>query len=143
MTRRFQIGAYDNFVLSQSAVLTGISWGGVFAGDFNPDGNLRSNVDFQLRIYENSAGNIPDVANVLYTQKFDAGHAGINDGTQVQKTVIPNSQPDGGGAVLDYMLDLDSIHLGPGTYWLSIRAEMDFPERPRYFPRSRLGMAVQ
>jgi hypothetical protein len=113
--------------LGANSVLTGISWAGAFAGDFNPDANLRSNVDFEIKIYGNLAGNSPDISNVVFTQKYDAGRAAINDGTQVQKTVVPGASPMDGGAVLDYMLDLDSLNLGAGTYWLSIRSEMDFP----------------
>ena len=119
--------AYDNFVLDSNSSLTGLTWSGAYNGTFNPDGSLRSNVDFDVTIYENLPGNIPDVSKVVFSQTYDAGRAAINDGTQVQKAVVPNATSKKGGALLDYTLDLDPINLAAGSYWLSIRAEMDFP----------------
>ena len=50
--------SYDNFVLTDASELTQLNWVGTYNGLFNPVG-LRSVVDFEVKIYSNTAGNEP------------------------------------------------------------------------------------
>ena len=129
---------YDNFTLTSNSTLTALGWQGGFNGVFHPELSFRSEVDFEVTVFGDQLGR-PDIGNVVFSQVYDAGLAGLDVGTDVQKAVVPDSLLQAGeftgtnGIVLDYALPLDSVELGAGDYWLSIRALMSFPSEPEDF----------
>jgi len=117
--------AWTNFTLPKKATVNGLTWMGAFNNIFNPDGTRGAN-DFIVSFHNNS-GSAPELTTPIKTFSLDGGTAGINDGTQVSESVVPNETQKDGGAVVNYESDLIAFDLDPGNYWLSIQAIQSLP----------------
>lgn len=121
-----QSQAWDNFTLAEPVEITGLEWTGQFNKGFDPNMSLRGENDFLIQFMPNLGGNRPDVSNVISESLLDSGLQGLNDGTDVVEMLIPDQVQANGGAVMRYSADITPFTLDPGTYWLSIQAQMTF-----------------
>lgn len=120
-----QSQAWDNFTLTEPVEITGLEWTGQFNKGFDPDMSLRGENDFLVQFMPD-LGNSPDVSSLISDSLLDSGLQGINDGTDVVEMLIPDQVQANGGAVMRYSADITPFTLEPGTYWLSIQAQMTF-----------------
>lgn len=114
--------AYDNFVLSQPIEVNSIQWTGSYLRGFLAD-TPRVNTAFRVQVFSDSS-NRPDVASPLVADfVLDSGTAGLDDGSDVQTSVVADQLSEGGGNIVNYQADLAApLMLDPGTYWMSIQA---------------------
>ncbi len=127
--------AFDNFTLDSSVTISELTWRGAYNNEFNPNSAFRGEIDFDIYIYGNLGNNSPDLNNVLFSTSLDSGLSGIDDGTQVDTTVLPNALQQAGGVVADYSAALPAVELSAGTYWLSIVGSQTLPSpHPDSFP---------
>lgn len=117
---------FDNFTLTSAATIDELTWRGSFNNVFNPNPDFRSDIDFHIWIYGNSAGNVPNVNDVIFSTILDAGTTGNDDGTQVSTSVVPGVTQSSGGAIVDYHATIPTLELSAGTYWLSIVGDQVF-----------------
>ena len=126
---------YDNFTLQVDSLITDLHWYGTYDRDFVTP---RSAIDFRIEFF-GSTGTAPDIAGgALYSNVFDAGTVGVNDGTQVSEIATGAQIVDGDGvnrAQFRYDLDplVPSFAATAGTeYWLAITAlqAFDHPTLP-------------
>lgn len=120
--------AWDNFVITQPVEITGVSWTGQYLDAFNPNAELRANSDFLVQFTPNLPGNSPDIAESSQIAEFliEGGQSGLNEGSDVVKTLIPDQMQQDGGSVFRYDAEVDPFTLEPGTYWISIQAQLMF-----------------
>jgi hypothetical protein len=112
----FQV--YDNFSVGSTTLVTDIHWYGAFDGAF-PD--PPSPIDFEVTFFNDAGG---QVGSPVQSFSLDAGTAGVNDGTDVQKTAV--TPPVGNLPTFRYDALLPPFELAPGDYWLSILALQQF-----------------
>lgn len=114
---------YDNFVLSSSTMISGIEWTGAYNEVFATSGAARGTTDFLIEFYPNAGGNRPNVNSVLATYTLDGGTSGVDDGVDIQKTIIPDQLQEDGGAIVRYEANVSPFSLDAGTYWVSIQSK--------------------
>ncbi len=117
--------AWARFTLPADATVDGLTWKGAFNNIFNPDGTRGEN-DFVIS-FHNSVENAPELTAPIRTFELDGGTAGVNDGTQVTESVVPDERQQDGGAIVNYESDLIAFDLDAGDYWLSIQAIQTLP----------------
>ena len=126
---------FDNFVITEASEIDALHWYGSFIEPFL-EATPRPNNEFQVQIIPD-ANNRPDVDAPLVAEfLLNGGTAGMNDGTDLTTSVLPDVSSRGNGAIVKYESDLDNFTLEPGTYWLSIQIQQafegdldfDFPE---------------
>lgn len=118
--------AWENFSLANSATVSGLTWRGAFDAPFNPDDTFRGENNFMIRFFADNAG-APDLSSTLFEVALDGGLAGLNNGDDLQKQILPNAMSAGDGIVVDYEADLTPFDLAAGDYWLSVQANQTLP----------------
>ncbi len=98
----------DNFTLSSAATVTSVRWFGASQNFAFPD--LTNFTGFDVQIY-GDLGGVPDANNVLY------GSSPTLAGLTITPTGFNNI---GGGTQYQFDLNVGSLNLGAGTYWLSV-----------------------
>ena len=124
--------AYDDFVLSEPTLISSITWTGAYSEDFDSPESTRGTTDFNLNFYHNTVGstlcnaqslNKPDVNNAAASFTLNAGNSGIDNGSDVSKTVFTDRLQRDGGRVVEYQADLAPFTLPAGRYWVSIQSD--------------------
>ena len=115
--------AYDNFELAETTTIAGIEWTGAYADVFVTTGEDRGTTDFLIEVFPNAGGNRPDVNSALASYTLNGGTAGVADGMDIQKTIIPDQLQEDGGSVVRYEANVSPFSLDAGTYWISIQSK--------------------
>lgn len=131
--------SYDNFTLTDTYILDGICFAGIYAEAFPTD--AESDTDFLIEIFaDDTAGaawGSPDLLPApdrvpLVDWYINGGKAGESSAEltvsslYADKSPVTATNPIGGGDAFGYEADLDPTSLGPGQYWISITAVQEF-----------------
>jgi hypothetical protein len=127
--------AYDNFTLTQTFIVNGVQWSGIYAEPIPSPG---ATVDFLVEFWSDQSG-APDVSGPIHQFYLLHGPAGDasalpNPNGDVTRSVpitgahvspLTSTTP-GGGPAVSYSAALADTTLAAGDYWISIQAVQAF-----------------
>ena len=116
--------SYDNFTLTDTYVLDGIDFTGIYAEAFPSD--PESETDFSIRIFSDDGSGAPDLSAPGPSWTVLGGLAGVSNPPGLTVASLGYAAPStptnsiGGGQAFEYSAELVPTALGPGDYWISI-----------------------